>query len=82
VTDPDKKTTREELKKALMGRQSQHESEGRRHQDEIKEAVKSALKEWLDEKYMTFGKWSLHGLLAMLLAGMVYLFMISNGWHK
>lgn len=50
--------------------------------DTTKEAVKEALKEWLDEKYMTFGKWSLHGILAMVLAGGVYLAMVSNGWHK
>ena len=50
--------------------------------EDIKAALKEALKEWLDDKYASFGKWSLHGLLAMLLAGVVYLFMISNGWHK
>ena len=50
--------------------------------EDIKEALKEALKEWLDEKYIAFGKWSLHGLMAMLLAGGVYLFMVSNGWHK
>lgn len=50
--------------------------------DTAKEAVKEALKEWLDEKYTVFGKWSFHGLLAMMLAGIVYLFMLSNGWHK
>lgn len=47
-----------------------------------KEAVKEALREWLDDKYAMFGKWSMHGLMAMMLAGCVYLFMISNGWHK
>jgi hypothetical protein len=50
--------------------------------DTAKAAVKEALREWLDEKYSTFGKWSIHGLLAMALAGAVYIFMISNGWHK
>lgn len=50
--------------------------------DAFKEAVKEVLREWLDEKYAAFGKWSLHGILAMLLAGAVYLFLISNGWHK
>ncbi|CAB4187543.1 hypothetical protein UFOVP1155_35 [uncultured Caudovirales phage] len=47
-----------------------------------KDAIKEALHEWLDEKYSMFGKWSFHGILAMLLVGCVYLFMISNGWHK
>jgi hypothetical protein len=50
--------------------------------DTFKEAAKEALKEWLDEKYLVFGKWSLHGLLAMALAALVYWFMVSNGWHK
>ncbi len=57
-------------------------NERRRVDDATKEAVKEAIREWLDEKYASFGKWSLHGLLAMLLAGCVYLFMISQGWHK
>lgn len=50
--------------------------------DTLKDAVKEALKEWLDEKYSSFGKWSIHGLLAIFLAGGVYLLMIINGWHK
>lgn len=50
--------------------------------DATKEAVKEALKEWMDEKFMTFGKWSFHGFLVMAFAGVVYLFMISQGWHK
>lgn len=50
--------------------------------DETKEAIKEAINEWLEAKYSTFGKWSLHGLLALMLAGGVYLFMIGNGWHK
>lgn len=48
----------------------------------MKEALKEALKEWLDSKYAAFGRWSLHGLLAMALAGAVYLAMIASGWHK
>jgi len=50
--------------------------------DDIKEALKEAIREWLDEKYAAFGKWSFHGLGAMVLCGIVYLAMISNGWHK
>ena len=50
--------------------------------DATKEAVKEAIREWLDEKYSQFGKWSFHGLLALVLAGAVYLFMVGNGWHK
>ena len=47
-----------------------------------KETIKEALKEWLNEKFATFGRWSLTGLAAMALAGLIYLWMMSNGWHK
>ena len=50
--------------------------------DAAKEIVKEALKEWLDEKYAAFGRWSFNGLMALALAGAVYVFMISQGWHK
>lgn len=50
--------------------------------DLMKAAVKEALKEWLDAKYSAFGRWSLHGLLALALAGGVYLAMLASGWHK
>jgi len=49
---------------------------------DVKEALKEAIREWLDEKYSAFGKWTFHGLAAMALCGVVYVAMISNGWHK
>lgn len=48
----------------------------------LKAAMKEALREWLDEKYAVFGKWSLHGLAAAALAAVTYLILILNGWHK
>ena len=48
----------------------------------IKEAIKEAIKEWLADQFATFGRWSAAGLLSMGLAGLVYLFMMSNGWSK
>lgn len=50
--------------------------------DVLKAALKEGLREWLDEKFMLFGKWSAGGLLAAVLAGAVYLAMIGAGWHK
>ena len=47
----------------------------------LKEAMKESLREWLDEKYIEFGKWSMHGLLALALGAMVYLIIWSQ-WHK
>lgn len=51
--------------------------EDRRHErrkfDMDKEIVKEALKEWLDDQFAKFGRWTLTGLLAMALVGAVYL---------
>lgn len=41
----------------------------------MKQAVKEGLREWLDEKYADFGRWSLHGILAAGLSGLVYLWL-------
>lgn len=37
-----------------------------------KEVVKEALKEWLDEKFLSFGKWTAVSILAALLCAAVY----------
>ncbi len=47
-----------------------------------KEAVKEALKEWLDEAFATFGRWTFYGLFALAFAGLVYLALIGKGWIK
>lgn len=51
-------------------------------EDDIKAALKEALKEWLDEKFASFGKWSLTALGAAGLAALVYFILTANGWHK
>lgn len=50
--------------------------------DEQKEIVKEALREWLDQQFATFGRWSLNAILALLLAGVVWAWLWGNGWHK
>lgn len=51
--------------------------------DELKQALKEGLREWLDEKFAELGKWTLQGLAAMALAGLVWLALVSSGWtHK
>lgn len=47
-----------------------------------KEIVKEALEEWLDKKFAQFGKWTLGGLSALAFAGLVYLALAGQGWHK
>lgn len=51
--------------------------------DAIKAALKEGLREWLDEKFADLGKWTLQGLCAAALAGLVWLALVSSGWtHK
>ena len=47
-----------------------------------KDVVKEALQEWLDKQFATFGKWTLSGLMALAFAGLVYLALSGQGWHK
>lgn len=50
--------------------------------EDVKRALKEGLKEWLDEQFATLGKWTVGGLLAAALVGLVYLALIGAGWHK
>jgi hypothetical protein len=45
-----------------------------------KEAVKEALKEWLDDKFLMVGRWTVNGVLAAGLVALVYAILIHQGW--
>lgn len=47
--------------------------------EEVKAAAKEAIKEWLDERYMEVGRWSLHLLFCGLAALVAY--AILHGWQ-
>jgi hypothetical protein len=49
---------------------------------ETKDALKEALKEWLDEKFSQFGKWSAGGIMVAVLGALTYFILQVNGWHK
>lgn len=49
---------------------------------EVKQALKEALKEWLDDKYAEFGRWSFRTILVAGLAALVYFILSMNGWHR
>ncbi len=51
-------------------------------QAEMKAAMKQAIKEWLDEKFAEFGRWSMGALMAALLAATIAFILHANGWHK
>lgn len=46
-----------------------------------KEIIKEALREWLDEKYAQFGRWSLKFFAALLFSYLIY-FAFTNGIIK
>lgn len=49
--------------------------------EEMKQAVREGIREFLDEKFRQFGKWSLGGLAAMGLAALIYLILTMHGWR-
>ena len=48
--------------------------------DETKAVVKAALKEWMDDKVLNFGRWSLVAVGGMVLTALVYFILRANGW--
>jgi len=48
----------------------------------LKQALKEALKEWLDGQFAQFGKWSFAAFASAGLAALIYFILTTNGWHK
>lgn len=49
---------------------------------EAKRIIKEAIREWLDEQFMKFGRWSFYGMLAAATTLILYMTLVVNGWHK
>lgn len=49
---------------------------------EMKRVIKEAIREWLDEQFSKFGRWSFYGLLALATTVILYMSLTTNGWHK
>jgi hypothetical protein len=47
-----------------------------------KEVLKEALKEWLDEKFAAFGRWSFTTIAILGLSALAYFILTINGWHR
>lgn len=62
--------------------QNQSEAADVADADEKKRIVKEALKEWLDEKFAAFGRWSAMTIGAAALAALLYFILRLNGWYK
>jgi hypothetical protein len=48
----------------------------------IKQALREAAKEWLDERYRDVGKWSLRGILSAAFVALVYFIATHGGFVK
>jgi hypothetical protein len=49
--------------------------------EEDKALIKEALKEWLDEKFLAFSKWSFKGLAATVFVA-VLVWLVNHGWIR
>ena len=50
--------------------------------EEFKNAVKEAIKEWIDERYRVLGRWTFGTFMAALFGALVYFTLTGHGWHK
>lgn len=60
----------------------EHERRDDLSAEEMKAAMKDALREWLDDKFSELGKWSLRAMLAAVLAALTFFILSMNGYHK
>lgn len=51
-------------------------------QDEMKRVMKEAIKEWLDQQFAVFGRWSFMAIASAALAALVFFILTMNGWHR
>jgi hypothetical protein len=47
-----------------------------------KRLIKEAFKEWLDDKVLRFGWFSLATIATLAVGALFYFILISQGWHK
>lgn len=51
-------------------------------EQDIKAALKEAIKEWMDQKVYQFGKWSLVTVACSGVFALAYFILSVNGFHK
>lgn len=47
---------------------------------ELKQAAKEAISEWLDQQFTAFGKWSATAIAALALCALLYFILKTSGW--
>lgn len=48
----------------------------------MKAALKEGIKEWLDDQFIQFGKWTMAALMAAVIGAGVYFVLWSQGWVR
>ena len=48
--------------------------------DEEKAILKEALKEWMDDQFALFGKWSAAAISALAFSALIYFILFTTGW--
>lgn len=51
------------------------------HKEEQKNLFKEVLREWLDDKFADFGRWTLKSMGAALFSAIIY-YLGTHGWLK
>jgi hypothetical protein len=57
----------------------QQEKQNHRRED-IKDAMKEAMREWLDDKFAEVGRWGLKSLAALAIVALLWLILVTHGW--
>lgn len=50
--------------------------------NELKIVVKTAIKEWLDEQALKFGKWSIRWIAVAAFGTLLYFILTAQGWTQ
>lgn len=51
-------------------------------EEQVKDALKEAFREWLEAKYAEVGRWTIAGIAAALFAAGIWAAMTAAGWHR
>lgn len=51
-------------------------------EDQVREALKEAFREWLDARYAEVGRWTVGAFFIAVFGGLVWIAMTTAGWHR
>jgi hypothetical protein len=69
------------LKENILDEPKEVELRVRVDREVVKAALKEGLKEWMDEKVLDVGKWTIRAGLIFAFGGLIYFVLMLSGWH-